>query len=182
MPQSPAYWPKAFSTAHAAFSEESRALASKLRDPRKERVTGESKEKRRTKTKARYSESSSCCDRERPELGSQRPGSYPHCAAESHIVTGKLEVSSKSLLPCLSPLPCPEANRLSHLQGLGDQLEKVLRISRNPAGHGHCYPQLCLFWGSQRDHWPPPDPPPWLAPSEGGPNCAPSHCSLCKGP
>lgn len=45
MPQSPAYWPKAFSAAHTAFSEESQALASKPRDPRKEHVTGESKKK-----------------------------------------------------------------------------------------------------------------------------------------
>lgn len=81
-------------------------------------VIGESKKnKRRTKTKARYSESSSWCDRERPELGSRRPESYPHCAAELHRVARKLEVSSKSLLPCLSPLPCPEANRLQPSPG-----------------------------------------------------------------
>lgn len=136
MPQSPAYRPKPFSTGPSAFSEESRALASKPKDPRKERVCHwgvQKKNKRRTKTKARYSESSSWCDRERPELGSRRPGSYPHCAAELHRVARKLEVSSKSLLPCLSPLPCPEANRLQPSPGPWRSTRKSSKDPQKPS-------------------------------------------------
>lgn len=185
MPQSPAYWPKAFSTGPCAFSEESRALASKPKDPRKERECHWGVQKK-IKGELR-----------------RKPGTLSHpvgvTGRDLSWGAGDLDLIPTVLPSCIElqgsskfqASPCSPASVLyhvqrqtdsSHLQGLGDQLEKVLRIPRNPAGHAHSHPQLHLFWGSQREHWPRPDPPPWLAPSEGGPNCAPSHCSLRKGP
>lgn len=52
----------------------------------------------------------------------------------------ELQGSSKFQASPCSPASVPyhvqRQTDSSHLQGLGDQLEKVLRIPRNPAGHG----------------------------------------------